>query len=85
MWRKRILSAASTREGKGLEKFSLLGGPLHRLGRRPGLVRGETNMVALGLALGLLSWSILLARNKSHLTQFMTFTARKSRRIVPKR
>ncbi|MGB8900952.1 MAG: hypothetical protein WCC90_17670 [Methylocella sp.] len=44
-----------------LEKFSLLGGPLHRLGRRLGLVRGETNTVALGLALGMLSWSILLA------------------------
>ena len=44
-----------------LENFSLLGGPLHRLGRRLGLVRGETNTVALGLALGLLSWSILLA------------------------
>ena len=44
-----------------LEKFSLLGGPLHRLGRRLGLVRGETNTVALGLALGLLPWSILLA------------------------
>jgi hypothetical protein len=44
-----------------LEKFSLLGGPLHRLGRRLGLVRGETNTVALGLLLGLLPWSILLA------------------------
>ena len=44
-----------------LEKFSLLGGPLHRLGRRLGLVRGETNTVALGLVLGLLPWSILLA------------------------
>src|ERR1022692_4946351 len=33
------------------EDFSLLGGPLHRLGRRVGLVRG-TNTVALGLALG---------------------------------
>lgn len=44
-----------------LEKFSLLGGPLHRLGRRLGLVRGESNTVALGLALGLFSWSILLA------------------------
>jgi hypothetical protein len=42
-----------------LEKFSLLGGPLHRLGRRLGLVRRETNTVALGLALGLVSWSIL--------------------------
>jgi hypothetical protein len=51
----------SMEERGRLEKFSLLGGPLHRLGRRLGLVRGETNTVALGLALGLLSWSILLA------------------------
>ncbi len=48
-------------ESGRLEKFSLLGGPLHRLGRRLGLVRGETNTVALGLALGLFLWSILLA------------------------
>jgi hypothetical protein len=48
-------------ERGGFEDFSLLGGPLHRLGWRLGLVRGETNTVALGLALGLLSWSILLA------------------------
>jgi hypothetical protein len=44
-----------------LEEFSLLGGPLHRLGRRVGLVRGETNTFQLGLALGWLPWSILLA------------------------
>lgn len=43
------------------EEFSLLGGPLHRLGRRLGLVRGGTNTVALGLAIGLLLWSVLLA------------------------
>jgi hypothetical protein len=43
------------------EEFSLLGGPLHRLGCRLRLVRGETNTVALGLALGLLLWSILMA------------------------
>jgi hypothetical protein len=43
------------------EKFSLLGGPLHRLGLRLGLVRKGTNTVPLGLALGLFSWSILLA------------------------
>jgi len=79
------IESRSMEERGRLENFSLLGGPLHWLGRRLGLVRGETNTVALGLALGLLSWSILLARNKSHLTQFMTFTARKSRRIVPKR
>lgn len=42
------------------ENFSLLGGPLHRFGSRSGLVRGGTNTIALGLALGLLPWSILL-------------------------
>lgn len=51
----------SMEEPGRVEKFSLLGGPLHRLGRRLGLVRGETNTVALGLALGLFLWSILLA------------------------
>jgi len=55
------IESRSMEERGRLEKFSLLGGPLHRLGRRLGLVRGETNTVALGLALGLLSWSILLA------------------------
>jgi hypothetical protein len=44
-----------------VEEFSLFGGPLHRLGARLGLVRGTTKAFALGLALGLLSWSILLA------------------------
>lgn len=43
------------------EEFSLLGGPLHRTGRRLGLVRGATNTVALGLALGLIPWLILMA------------------------
>ena len=42
------------------EEFSLLGGPLHWLGCHLGLVRGGTNTVALGLALGLSSWTILL-------------------------
>ena len=55
------VEARSMEEPGRLEKFSLLGGPLHRLGQQLGLVREETNTVALGLALGLLSWSILLA------------------------
>jgi hypothetical protein len=55
------IESRSMEERGRLENFSLLGGPLHWLGRRLGLVRGETNTVALGLALGLLSWSILLA------------------------
>ncbi|HTZ41074.1 MAG TPA: hypothetical protein VMB77_13005 [Syntrophales bacterium] len=46
---------------EGLEDFSLLGGPLHRLGLCLGLVRGGTNTVALGLALGAFPWIILLA------------------------
>jgi hypothetical protein len=40
--------------------FSLLGGPLHHLGQRLGLVRG-TNTVRLGLALGIGVWLVLLA------------------------
>jgi len=43
-----------------LESFSLLGGPLHELGTRLGLVRRGTNTVPLGLALGLLPWVVLL-------------------------
>jgi hypothetical protein len=41
-------------------EFSLLGGPLHRLGCRLGLVRGETNTVWLGAALGLFAWGLLV-------------------------
>ena len=42
-----------------LESFSLIGGPLHRMGCRLGLVRGGTDTVALGLALGLILWTVL--------------------------
>ena len=48
-----------TREA--LEDFSLLGGPLHRLGCHLGLVRGGTNTVALGLVLGAIPWIVLCA------------------------
>ena len=41
--------------------FSLFGGPLHRLGLRLGLVRGGTNTVPLGLALGGGVWLLILA------------------------
>lgn len=40
--------------------FSLLGGPLYRLGCRLGLVRRRTNTVRLGLVLGLAPWLVLL-------------------------
>jgi hypothetical protein len=46
---------------KEFEGFSLLGGPLHLLGRRLGLVRGATNTVPLGMALGLSLWTVLMA------------------------
>jgi hypothetical protein len=42
------------------QSFSVLGGPLHRAGRRLGLVRGETNTVLLGLALGGGPWVLIL-------------------------
>jgi len=45
---------------ESLEPFSLIGGPLHQLGRRLGLVRG-TNTVALGLALGVGLWLVIIA------------------------
>jgi len=48
-----------TREG--IADFSLLGGPLYRLGCRLGLVRDGTNTVALGLVLGALPWIVLVA------------------------
>jgi hypothetical protein len=41
------------------QSFSVLGGPLHRAGRRLGLVRGETNTIMLGLALGWAPWLLI--------------------------
>jgi hypothetical protein len=48
-------------KGQGFAEFSLLGGPLHRLGCRLGLVRDGTNTTALGLVLGALPWIALVA------------------------
>ena len=45
----------------GLAKFSLLGGPLYRLGCRLGLVRDGTNTTPLGLVLGAFPWVVLVA------------------------
>jgi hypothetical protein len=42
-----------------MKGLMLLGGPLYRLGRRVGLVRG-TNTVPLGMALGLSAWGVLV-------------------------
>ncbi len=42
-----------------IPELSLLGGPLHWLGSRMGLVRGGTDTVRLGVALSLLGWGVL--------------------------
>lgn len=44
-----------------IEELSLLGGPLHRVGCRLGLVRGGTNTFPLGVALGAFLWTVLIA------------------------
>lgn len=49
------------KEDDRIPELSLLGGPLHRLGCRLGLVRAGTNTFRLGLALSLLSWGVLMA------------------------
>jgi hypothetical protein len=41
-------------------RFTLLGGPFYRLGSGLGLIRHGTNTFALGLALGLFLWSVLM-------------------------
>lgn len=43
------------------QELFLLNGPLHRVGRRLGLVRGESNTVLIGLALGPGLWLVAVA------------------------
>ncbi len=43
-----------------VSRFSLLGGPLHQLGRRLRLVRDGPDTVRLGLAIGLFLWSVTM-------------------------
>lgn len=47
-------------EHAAIQEFSLFGGPLQSIGRRLGLVRGSTNTLRLGVALGLLGWGVLV-------------------------
>ena len=54
------MGARMLEPGASLEPFTLLGGPLHRLGSRLKLVRGTTNTVLIGVALGFLAWIVLL-------------------------
>ncbi|HSB26294.1 MAG TPA: hypothetical protein VLE19_00500 [Pyrinomonadaceae bacterium] len=53
-------------ESQQLPNFSLLGGPLHRLGLRLGLVRRQTNTIPLGLVLGLFLWVVVVALGIGH-------------------
>jgi hypothetical protein len=61
-------------EQSEIGEFSLLGGPLHRLGIRIGLVRSGTNTVPLGLALGAFLWTGLLALAEIQGTTFRLFS-----------
>jgi hypothetical protein len=42
-----------------MQELNMIGGPLHRLGRRLGLVRDGMDTILLGVVLGLLAWSVL--------------------------
>jgi hypothetical protein len=48
------------RKDLAIPEFSLLGGPLHRLGSRLKLIRDGTNTVRLGIAIGVLAWAVLM-------------------------
>ena len=65
----------STSELTGQQPFSLLGGPLHRLGARLGLVRGGNNTVALGLAIGSALWIAQVAQTLVHGLNPLSFEA----------
>lgn len=54
------MSESTWRSDETMQEFSLLGGPLHKLGQRLGLVREGTNTIGLGLALGLFAWTVLM-------------------------
>lgn len=56
------------------QEFSLLGGPLHRLAGRLGLVRDGTNTLPVGVALGVVPWliGILLAAAEGDLARLFS-------------
>lgn len=55
-------------------EFSLLGGPLHRLASRAGLVRHGNNTILVGVVLGLVPWliGVLLAAAEGHLARLLS-------------
>ena len=48
------------KESNKIKEFSLLGGPLHQLGCRVGLVKDGSATIRLGVALGLFCWVVLM-------------------------
>ena len=58
--RDRGLIADGMGDHTSVADVSLLGGPLHRLGRRLGLVRGGSHTLLLGLAIGWGGWLLLM-------------------------
>jgi hypothetical protein len=52
--------APEMHEGAKVADFSLLGGPLHRIGCRLGLIRGGTDSLPFGLAIAGFLWTVAL-------------------------
>ncbi|MDD2600308.1 MAG: hypothetical protein PHO37_13960 [Kiritimatiellae bacterium] len=71
---------------KTIPEFSLLGGPLHYLGRRLHLVRDGAHTIRLGLALGWLAWGVLallaLMRGAEHRLFSLELSALHARLLV---
>jgi len=68
MWAERIVGGAKASlrlfalmtERNKITEFSLLGGPLHQLGCRMGLVKDGSATIGLGVALGIFCWVVLM-------------------------
>jgi hypothetical protein len=62
------------KENEAVPELSFDGGLLHQLGCRLGLVRGGTDTLRLGLALGLLTWGVLVLLSILQGTGHRTFS-----------
>jgi len=56
-----MIKPSTVSERTVFERFSVIGGPLYRLGRCLGLVREESNTIPIGIALGGFLWTVQLA------------------------
>jgi hypothetical protein len=54
------LPVTNTSEQNKFPELSLLGGPLHQIGKRLGLVRGHTDTIRFGLVIGWSLWLVAL-------------------------